>query len=357
VLVTGIEVEPIGVGEYFGFEIDGDHLFMLGDFTVTHNTTLAVHAVSSAVKACAELWEANGKVGRKPMVVLFFTEGSKDVYRCRLLSHMATVPWKRLSQMQALGELSDSSAPGASPETAYELTEFPTKNSGFVSERGRVQTAARDANEHLILIDGSDREAGGIGAGGAPEFVAKLGAYQVKHPDQYFYSVWVDHLSAWARRALTAHGKDPKDNLRHELLAMVQICGDHIAGRLQTPVALLHQFSGQANKKGPGARFHHSDAAECAAVAEYVDFAVNTGPTDHQLLCNWSCTKHRREPPVTNRIVKVRGQFNTLLDKAHLFYLDEGQKMIVSRAEVDSAEANARMTDQSYEPNPTEVIS
>lgn len=37
-LVTGIKVEPIGVDDYFGFEIDGDRLFMLGDFTVTHNT-------------------------------------------------------------------------------------------------------------------------------------------------------------------------------------------------------------------------------------------------------------------------------------------------------------------------------
>ena len=47
VLVTGIKVEPIGRGEYFGFEIDGDRLFMLGDFTVTHNTfmlsTIANH--------------------------------------------------------------------------------------------------------------------------------------------------------------------------------------------------------------------------------------------------------------------------------------------------------------------------
>lgn len=40
----GIEVESLGQGEYFGFELDGpDRLFMLGDFTVTHNTTLAVY--------------------------------------------------------------------------------------------------------------------------------------------------------------------------------------------------------------------------------------------------------------------------------------------------------------------------
>lgn len=40
VLVTGIKVEPVGYGEYFGFQIDGDGLFLLGDFTVTHNTTI-----------------------------------------------------------------------------------------------------------------------------------------------------------------------------------------------------------------------------------------------------------------------------------------------------------------------------
>ena len=34
----GIKVSPIGEGDYYGFEIDGDRKFLLGDFTVTHNT-------------------------------------------------------------------------------------------------------------------------------------------------------------------------------------------------------------------------------------------------------------------------------------------------------------------------------
>jgi DNA polymerase III delta prime subunit len=38
VLRTGISVIPAGRGEYFGFTLDGDGLFLLGDFTVTHNT-------------------------------------------------------------------------------------------------------------------------------------------------------------------------------------------------------------------------------------------------------------------------------------------------------------------------------
>lgn len=38
VLLTGLSVDSIGDGEYFGFAIDGDGRFLLGDFTVTHNT-------------------------------------------------------------------------------------------------------------------------------------------------------------------------------------------------------------------------------------------------------------------------------------------------------------------------------
>lgn len=45
-----IAVEPIGEGDYFGFEIDGDHLFMLGDFTVTHNTYTFCYIASNAAE-------------------------------------------------------------------------------------------------------------------------------------------------------------------------------------------------------------------------------------------------------------------------------------------------------------------
>ncbi len=41
VLRTGIEIEHIGYGDYYGFELDGDGLYCLGDFTVTHNSTFA----------------------------------------------------------------------------------------------------------------------------------------------------------------------------------------------------------------------------------------------------------------------------------------------------------------------------
>ena len=33
-----MKIEPLGMGDYYGFTIDGNHLYMLEDFTVTHNT-------------------------------------------------------------------------------------------------------------------------------------------------------------------------------------------------------------------------------------------------------------------------------------------------------------------------------
>jgi superfamily II DNA or RNA helicase len=45
VLTTGIKVEQVGIGKYYGFTIDQDHLFMLGDFTVTHNTVLFANTI------------------------------------------------------------------------------------------------------------------------------------------------------------------------------------------------------------------------------------------------------------------------------------------------------------------------
>lgn len=40
-LITGITVAQIGVGTYYGFELSGpDRMFLLGDFTVAHNTIL-----------------------------------------------------------------------------------------------------------------------------------------------------------------------------------------------------------------------------------------------------------------------------------------------------------------------------
>lgn len=54
-----VDVEPIGVGDYYGFELDGDHLFLLGDGTVSHNTYS--FAIMAALRALD--WSRGGGEG------------------------------------------------------------------------------------------------------------------------------------------------------------------------------------------------------------------------------------------------------------------------------------------------------
>lgn len=50
-LVTGFSLESLGEGDYYGFEIEGpDRLFLLGDFTVTHNSFLTTDLAIDLVK-------------------------------------------------------------------------------------------------------------------------------------------------------------------------------------------------------------------------------------------------------------------------------------------------------------------
>jgi superfamily II DNA or RNA helicase len=48
--ILPIEIEPMGFGNYYGFQINGNKRFVLGDFSVTHNTTLAIHVICALSK-------------------------------------------------------------------------------------------------------------------------------------------------------------------------------------------------------------------------------------------------------------------------------------------------------------------
>lgn len=45
-LVTGIKVKYVKRDDYYGFTIDGNHRYLLGDFTVTHNTVSLLYVLS-----------------------------------------------------------------------------------------------------------------------------------------------------------------------------------------------------------------------------------------------------------------------------------------------------------------------
>jgi len=53
VLITGIkEIKPLGRGRYYGFTLDGNHRFLLGNFIVSHNTFGSVAAMIHHARRC-----------------------------------------------------------------------------------------------------------------------------------------------------------------------------------------------------------------------------------------------------------------------------------------------------------------
>lgn len=69
VLVTGIKVEKDIIDDYYGFVLDGDHLYMLEDCTVTHNTAFALSIVKSI-----------GVTVKKPVAVFSLEMTAKQLY-------------------------------------------------------------------------------------------------------------------------------------------------------------------------------------------------------------------------------------------------------------------------------------
>lgn len=44
-LLYAFTIEPLGIDNYYGFTLDGNHLYLLGDFTVTHNTLQTIGTI------------------------------------------------------------------------------------------------------------------------------------------------------------------------------------------------------------------------------------------------------------------------------------------------------------------------
>ena len=87
---TGIKVEYDKVDDYYGFTIDGNHLFLLEDMTVTHNTSFILNTVNSLI--------LQGKG-----VAFFSLEMPAEQLMLRLLSIQTSIPLQKLR----VGDMND----------------------------------------------------------------------------------------------------------------------------------------------------------------------------------------------------------------------------------------------------------
>ncbi len=89
-LHTGIKIEYDKIDDYYGFEIDGNKLFLLEDMTVTHNTSLVLNITQKALE-------------RDEGVAFFSLEMPAEQLMLRLLSTETSIPLQNLR----VGNLND----------------------------------------------------------------------------------------------------------------------------------------------------------------------------------------------------------------------------------------------------------
>lgn len=65
-----INIEPIGMGEYVGWRVDSNGRFLLGDFTVTHNSGKSCSAVAIAEQIKSENSDINGVIYIAPKTIV-----------------------------------------------------------------------------------------------------------------------------------------------------------------------------------------------------------------------------------------------------------------------------------------------
>ncbi len=210
--LTGIKVEFDKVDEYYGFEIDGNKLFLLEDCTVTHNTALALNIALNVLK------QDNG-------VAIFSLEMPADQLMLRMLSAAGKIPLQDLRR----GNLDDNEWSKLTA-VADELSEKPL----YVDDEGNV-------NIHTIR--------------------AKLRKLKIQNPD----------LSLAIVDYLQLINSDLKE--RHLAIAEISRSLKLLARELQIPIIALSQLNRSLESR-PNKRPMLSDLRESGAIEQDADIIM-----------------------------------------------------------------------------------
>ena len=214
--VTGIRVEYDKVDDYYGFTIDGNHLFLLEDMTVTHNTAFVVSALRNAA------------VDHGKPVAIFSLEMSSVQLVNRLISAEAEIDSEKIRK----GTLA-----------AHEWTQLHHK--------------IQRLTEAPIFID--DTPALSI-----LELRAKCRRLKAQHDIQM---VVIDYLQLMSGDTSTGRG----GGNREQEIASISRALKNLAKELNVPVIALSQLSRAVETRGGDKKPQLSDLRESGSIEQDAD--------------------------------------------------------------------------------------
>ncbi len=209
-----LTIEPDGIGDYYGFEIDGNRRFLLGDGTVTHNTAFVL---SIARNAAMDFGKG---------VAIFSLEMANVQLVQRLLSMEAQVDSKKMRS----GQLSDA-------------------------EWDKLQQGIERLSAAPIFID--DTPAINIF-----ELRAKCRRLKMQHDIQM---VIIDYLQ------LMSGNSSGKQTNREQEISAISRNLKQLAKEIGVPVIALSQLSRAVEQRGGDKRPMLSDLRESGAIEQDAD--------------------------------------------------------------------------------------
>ena len=215
--MTGISVEFDKEDDYYGFTLDGNHLFLLADCTVTHNTAFVVSAMRNAA------------VDFKKPVAIFSLEMSSLQLVNRLISAEAELDSEKIKK----GNLAD-----------YEWSQLNHKIAA-------LSTAP-------IFID--DTPALSI-----RELRAKCRRLKSQHDIQL---IIIDYLQ------LMSGNEGGKNGNREQEIASISRALKGIAKELNIPVIALSQLSRSVETRGGDKKPQLSDLRESGSIEQDADMVI-----------------------------------------------------------------------------------
>lgn len=245
--------------------------------------------------------------------------------RFRSLSYAAYIRRASLETMGPDGIKSLSTWKTLKPYEKAKYKKELAKGNKVPGEQARAKDAITLLNNHTLFIDmtGSDPERRGVGGGGVDE-IARIISWEMRKRKGKPVVVIIDYVGAMARRNLASTGKDDS-HLRHLIAGAPLKAKNMIADQFNVPCWLLHQLNGTANDKSPGAKIHHTDAAEAKSFGENLDFAFVLGSPTASGLCQLANTKHRRTGAQEPAIIEIVGNMNCVNDTGDLYTIINNQ--------------------------------
>ncbi len=247
--VTGIQVAYDQVDDYYGFEIDGNRLFLLEDMTVTHNTAFVLSALRNAA------------VDFGHSVAIFSLEMSSVQLANRLISAEAQLESEKIKK----GSLAD-----------YEWEQLYHKTTGLT--------------EASIYID--DTPALSI-----RELRSKCRRLKAQHNIEL---IIVDYLQLMSGDSSKSFGGN-----REQEIASISRAMKNLAKELEVPVLALSQLSRAVESRGGDKRPQLSDLRESGSIEqdadmvmflyrpEYYGFSEDESGQSVQGTCEVIIAKHR----------------------------------------------------------------